>query len=240
MENQNELEIDVRELGYLLKKKLWLVSLITVVCGILGMVLSVFVMEPQYTASSRVYILNQANETALMYSDFQASTFLMRDYEVLITGRNVTKAVIEDLELDLSVKELTNIIEVTSRENTRVIQINVTHGDPQMAADIANHVREVAAEQIAKIMDVDAVKTVYAADVPENPSGPNVVMNTILAAALGFLAMMGLLVIQCMLDDAITSEEDVERYLGLSTLGIVPATKELGHGGSRGTGKTKK
>ena len=240
MENQKELEIDARELGYLLKKKLWLVSLVTVVCGIIGMLLSVFVMVPQYTASTRVYILNQANEAALMYSDFQASTFLMRDYEVLITGRNVTKAIIQDMELDLSIKELTDMIEVTSRENTRVIQINVTHEDPEMAAELANRVREVAAEQVAKIMDTDAMKTVYTADVPEHPSAPNVVMNTIFAAALGFLAMIGLLVLKCILDDAITCEEDVERYLGLSTLGIVPATKELGHGGSRGTGKTKK
>ena len=236
MENENELEIDVRELGYLLKKKLWLVTIITVLCATVGLLLSMFVMVPQYTASSRVYILNQANETALMYSDFQASTFLMRDYEVLITGRNVTKAVIEDLELDLSIKELTELIEVTSRENTRVIQINVTHEDPEMAAQIANCVREVAAEQIQNIMDVDAVKTVYEADVPEQPSGPNVVMNTLLAGALGFLAMVGLLVLKCMLDDAITSEEDVERYLGLSTLGIIPASKEL----SRTGGKTKK
>ena len=238
MENQNELEIDVRELGYLLKKKLWLVTLVTVLWGVAGFLLSVFVMEPQYTASSRVYILNQANETALLYSDFQASTFLMRDYEVLITGRNVTKAVIEELELDMSVKELTNIIKVEGRENTRVLQINVTHHDPEMAAQIANCVREVAAEQIRNIMDVDAVKTVYAADVPERPSGPNVMMNTITAAALGFLMMLGILVLKCMLDDGITSEEDVERYLGLSTLGIIPATKELGR--SRSAGKTKK
>ena len=240
MENQNELEIDVRELGYLLKKKWWLVTFITVLCAVGGMLLSMFVLTPQYTASSRVYILNQANETALMYSDFQASTFLMRDYEVLITGRNVTKAVIEELELDLSVKELTDIIEAVGRENTRVLQINVTHEDPEMAAKIANCVRTVAAEQIREIMDVDAVKTVYEADVPENPSSPNVVMNTILAGALGFVLMMGILVLKCMLDDAITSEEDVERYLGLSTLGIIPASKELSRSGSRAAGRTKK
>ena len=108
-----------------------------------------------------------------------------------------------------------------------MLQISITDGDPARAAKIANCVREVASTQLQDIMAVDAVKLVYEADVPESASSPNVMRNTVLVAALGMVAAIGVLAVIFILDDTIRNEEDVERHLGLSTMGVIPMCTEM-------------
>lgn len=233
MENQNEMELDLLVLFYYLKKKVWMIALVCALCGALGLIVSQFLIPTKYTASTRMYVLNRTNETTVVYSDIQTSSYLLNDYKVLITGENVTKEVIKRLNLDMKPDTLEKNITVTAPDNTRVLQIDVEDTSAKMAADIANCVREVAAEQIQEIMDVDAVKLVFEADVPADPSSPNVLVNTIIAAALGMFVALFVFVIMFMVDDTIRTEEDVERYLGLGTLGVIPVSSELDAVGSR-------
>ena len=227
MDNHNDMELDLVELFHRLKKKLWVIATAMVVFAALGFAVSQFLMTPKYTASTRMYVLNRTNETNVVYADIQTSTYLLTDYKVLITGENVTKEVIEILDLEDTPRQLERKIEVTAPDNTRVLQINVTEDDPQLASQIANCVRVVSSAQIEEIMDVDAVKLVYEADVPDKPSSPNVMLNTLIGAALGLFGSVFILVVAFMLDDTIRTEEDVERHLGLSTLGVIPTAGEL-------------
>lgn len=227
MEERAEMEIDVGELFRHLQKRLFSLIAAAVVCGILGWAISSFLLTPQYTASTRVYVLNRSNENSIVYADIQISTYVSYDFEVLITGPNVTREVISRLGLDMTDAQLANNITVTALEDTRVLQIDYTHSDPQMAADILNCIREVSAEQIRGFVDADAVKTVYPAEAPKHPSSPNVGRNTLLAAVLGLLALACVYTTQFILDDTIRTEEDVARYLGLSVLGVIPESVEL-------------
>ena len=45
------------------------------------------------------------------------------------------------------------------------------------------------------------------------------------------IASLGVLVVIHLKDDTIRTEEDVERYLGLSVLGVIPMSEEISVGG---------
>lgn len=243
MEIQNdELQLDLVELFHYLKKRILVIVVVFVLCACVGFGVTKFVMDPEYTASTRMYVLNRSSETNVVYSDFQTSTQLLNDYKVLITGRNVTDEVISRLGLNMGSGTLAGMIQVTAPSGTRVLQINITDTNPQRAADIANTVREVASEQIQNLMEVDAVKDVYEAEVPLSPSGPNVMYNTAIAAAIGLAAVVVILSAIFLMDDTIRTEEDVERYLGLSVLGVIPAEEDMSVAASKraGRGKVKK
>ena len=227
MDNQNEMEIDLLELFRYLKKKIAILLAVCLASAVVGFVGTKLFIAPKYTAATRVYVLNRSNETTVVSSDFSLSNYLINDYQVLITGQNVTKEVIKQLNLNMTYSELANKISVTVPDNARVLQISVTDTSAQRAADIANAVREVAVTQIKEIMDVDAVNVVYEAEVPTSPSSPSVMKNTAIAALLGLVAVAGVYVVIFMLDDTIRTEEDVERYLGLSTVGVIPLSTEL-------------
>lgn len=225
---KEETEIDLLELFFYLKKKILVILAVFLICAVSGFIGTKLFITPEYTTDTRMYVLNRSNENNMVSSDFQVATYVMNDYKALITGQNVTKEVITRLGLNMKPSELSAKIKVTSPENTRVLQVNITDKDPQLAADIANTVREVASAQIKQIMDVSAVQTVYEAEVPQSPSGPNVMRNTILAAVLGLLAVIGIYSVLFIFDDSIRTEDDVTRYLGLGTLGVIPMSAEMG------------
>ncbi len=226
--NKEEMEIDLLELLYYLKKKVIVIVAVCLVCAVAGFVGTKLFVALEYTTNTRMYVLNRSNENNVVASDFQVAAYVMNDYKALITGQNVTKEVISRLGLDMKPSALSAKIQVTSPENTRVLQINITDTNPQMAADIANTVREVASAQIKQIMDVSAVQTVYEAEVPQEPSGPNAMRNAVLAAALGLVAVIGIYAVIFILDDTIRTEEDVMRHLGLGILGVIPMSTEMG------------
>lgn len=238
MENQNEMEIDLLELLHYLKKKIAIVLAVCLVSAVVGFVGTKLFIAPKYTAATRVYVLNRTNETTVDSNDFSLANYMIKDYQVLITGQNVTKEVAKQLNLDMTHKELAEMISVTAPDNTRVLQISVEDVSARRAADIANAVRDVAATQIKEIMDVEAVNVVYAADVPKEPSSPSVVKNTAIAAILGLVAVVGVYTVIFLLDDTIRTEEDAERYLGLSTVGVIPLSTQL-NAMSKYTGQKK-
>ena len=227
MEKQNEMEIDLRDLLFFLRKKIWLIVAAFMVFALLGAGFTAFFAQDEYTAKTRMYVLNRTQEAPAVSSDYNVSNYMIEDYKVLITGENVSKEVIKVLELKMTTAELAKKISVEAINDTRVLQIKVVDSDPERAAAIANTVREVAGQQLKEIMDLEAVNLVYEAQVPDQKSGHNLTGNTVVAAVIGLAIALVALVVIYLLDDTIRSEEDVERRMGLSVLGVIPLSSEL-------------
>ena len=59
-------------------------------------------------------------------------------------------------------------------------------------------------------------------EVADRPSSPNISRNTAVGIIIGVLLAIAWIVVSMMLNDTITSEEDVEKYLNLTVLASVP------------------
>ena len=123
-------------------------------------------------------------------------------------------------------EELLGKLSVSNSTDTRVIAISVTDSDPYRASDIANAIRETAAKHIQDVMDVEYVKVVEDANIPTNPSSPSKSKNTILAGLLGGIVAAGVVIVRYLMNDTIQTPEDIEAYLGLSTLGSIPVAED--------------
>ena len=241
MENQKQkIEIDLVDLFFFFKKKIWCLIISVIVFAILGACYTNFFIDDYYTAKTSMYVLSRSSESELSSSDYNLANFMIKDYQVLMTGENVTREVIERLTLPMTVRELADKISVTAIDSTRVLQIVVEDTYPDRAAAIANCVREVSSEQLKLIMDVDAVNLVYEAQVPTQKSGPNMLVNVILSTLVGLVLTVMVLMAVHMMDDTIRTDEDVTRYLGLSTLGVIPISKELEATGALGAGAKRR
>ncbi|MBP5291016.1 MAG: protein-tyrosine kinase, partial [Lachnospiraceae bacterium] len=73
---------------------------------------------------------------------------------------------------------------------------------------------------------IDAINVAETANVPIKKAGPSVVRWTVIAGFLGAVVVAFFVILEYLLDDTIKSNDDVERYLGLSTLALVPMTTE--------------
>ena len=235
MENQNqrnneETEIDLVELFWVLWRKLPLMIAVGLFTALLAFGGSKFLMTPTYQSVTKIYILNKqdSSNANVTYNDLQVGTQLVKDYSELIKSRFVLEAVIEQLDLPLGYEQLSGKVAVSTPTDTRVISITVTDSSPVMAMKIANAVREAASTHIRNVMDIEAVNIVETANMPTYKAGPSVGKNTMMGGMLGFLIVAAIVIISHLTNDTIQTEEDVEKYLGISTLAMIPLNEADG------------
>ena len=94
--------------------------------------------------------------------------------------------------------------------------------DPKMAEKIVNKLSEVGASYISQVMEVSPPTIFSQGEVPEEQTSPRVGKNTAIGGILGLLLAIVIVTVSSITNDAIQTEDDVEKYLNLTVLASVP------------------
>ena len=219
--NDDEVEIDLLQLFRALKKRiLWIVGAGGIMGGAFGL-FSKFAITPQYTSTSMVYILSKET-TLTSLADLQIGSQLTQDYKIIVTSRPVISEVIDKLKLDISYENMVSKITINNPNDTRILSITAQDPDPVMAKDIADSVAMTSSEYIGDIMEMVPPKVIEEGTVSDKKASPSNGKNAMIGAMLGIVLVCGLTVVEELLNDTIQTEEDVEKYMGLTVLASVP------------------
>lgn len=224
--NNDEIEIDLGEVFHLVISKLGVIILSGILLGVLSIIGTMLFITPKYESTTKIMVLNKQDNNTLTSADMQTSTQLTKDYAELIQSRTVLEGVIAQLNLDMTYKEMLNKVSVETSSDSRIVSISVTDEDPYTASEIANAVRDMAAEHIQSVMDIEAVNVVDTANIPNEKANPSLAKNGVIGGLLGVIIAMAAVIIIYLTNDTIKVEEDVERYLGLSVLGSIPFSEK--------------
>lgn len=224
-EDDDEIEIDLLELFYALRHRWWAILLALVIGAGAAGVYTKKLIAPHYQSTSMVYVLSKETTLASL-ADLQIGSQLTKDYSVIIKSRPVLQEVIDKQNLDLTTDELGKMITIDNPSDTRILSITVEDIEPMRAKAIVDEVTKSASNYIGDIMEMVPPKVIEDGVVAVKPSSPSVKKN----AAVGGLGLAvlvcGLICLKTVLDDTIKSEEDVEKYLGLSVLAVIPDTEK--------------
>ena len=226
VQNNDEVEIDLLEVFYVLLDKIWAIILSGVLAALVVVAATLLFVTPQYESTTKMYVLSKQDSNTLTSQDMQTSLSLTKDYAELIKSRTVTEGVITQLNLDMTHEELLKKMTVDSATDTPILSISVRDADPYVACEIANAIRDVAANHIKNVMDIDAVNVVETANIPEQKVSPSISKNGVIGGLAGVLIAAAVILISYLSNDTIKTQEDVERYLNLSTLGTIPMSEE--------------
>ena len=229
MKEQNMMEIDVFHLLKILWKRKLLIVLVAFVTGAVAFAYSSFIVKPEYTSTTRIYVVNrnQGDKPGLTNQDLQAGSYLVKDYREIILSQGVLEKVATDLKLDLPPKDLAGKIKVTVPADTRIVSISVTDRAPEEASRIANSLREVAAQKIISVTRVSDVTTLEEARPATSPSSPNIHRNTMVGFLAGAVVMIVTVLLVELLDTRVKRPEDVEDVMQIALLGVVPNLDKL-------------
>lgn len=224
MENkriQEEDTIDLGRLFFAVRKKIWLILVVGLLaaCGAAGY--TEFFVTPTYTSTSTMLVLTKETTLASL-ADLQLGSQLTKDYTVLINSRPVLEQVIENLNLDMDYKSLRESITIDNPVDTRILTLSVVQSDPEMAKAVVDELAKVSSAYIGDKMEVTPPKIVEEGEFPVYKTSPNMRKNVMLGFLVGAVLIAGIVIVLELLDDTVKNEDDIERYLGIPTLAVVP------------------
>jgi len=220
-------ELTLKDIYRIIINRIWLIAVLPCVALIGATIVVYFFIQPTYTATTTMYVLNKQNNDAntVNYSDLQSSQLLTADYRELALSKRVLSAVA--IELGLSSGNIASEygIKITSANNTRVIQISATATDPLLASSLANAIGREFSVCVVEIMDVNNVSVVDAAVPPHEPSAPKKMQIIAIATLAGLILAVGIALLIEMLNTTIRSGEDIEKVLEMALLAKIPKVK---------------
>ncbi|MEH7289115.1 Wzz/FepE/Etk N-terminal domain-containing protein [Priestia megaterium] len=222
--------ISLRELFAVLRKRLWLIVLITIIAATVSAVISFFVLTPVYESKTQI-LVNQAKNDQQLYSNqtVQTNVQLINTYNDIITSPAILDKVVKELKLDKSAGDLSSQIQVTSAQDSQVAQIVVQDTSAKRATEIANTTASVFQKEVPKLMNVDNVKVLSKATIGENPSPvkPQPLLNVVIAIVVGLMVGVGLSFLLEYLDNTLKTEQDIENILELPLMGVITTIKDV-------------
>ncbi|WP_066186655.1 MULTISPECIES: YveK family protein [Gracilibacillus] len=206
-EQTNIKEIDLKQYFLLIKKRFWIIIVMTVISTLAGYYYSHYNNAPIYESSTRM-ILGSGSE--------DMSTLM-----VMIKDPIVMEKVVEELQLERSAGAIADQITVSQVDESQVVQISVTDSDPEMAADLANATAATYKTEIKDILGFTEVQLL--SEAKTNTASINAASSnlTIITFVSGLIVGLGIIFLIDSLDAKIRKESEVEALLGVPVLGTV-------------------
>ncbi|MGG3557242.1 Wzz/FepE/Etk N-terminal domain-containing protein [Peribacillus frigoritolerans] len=215
--------ISIKDIFKTLKKRWKLIMLLTLIAALISGSISYFLLTPVYQSSTQILVNQKQSENQLDSTQIRSNIDMINTYSVIIKSPAILEKVIDELELDQSVDQLSQKITINSQENSQVFSLTVQDSNPAKAVEIANTVSSIFQKEIKDIMKVDNVSILAKAEVKENPTPvkPNPLLNIAIAVVVGLMAGIGLAFLLEYMDNTIKDEDDIERLLDLPLLGSI-------------------
>lgn len=223
MDNEENEVIDLTEILSAVRQHLLELIFVTLVAALVGFTASKFLMNPKYDSSALMIVNTRQDVNASVTSDqINSATKLVSTYSIIIKSDTVLQQVIDNLGLNLTYAKLNKRVTVAAVDDTQVMKITVQSDSPEWARQVCEQIITVAPDVIKEAVEAGSVKVISNPSLATEPVSPNIMKNTMLAAAVGFVLVIGIIVLQVLLDNKINTEEDVTKYLDMTVLGVIP------------------
>ncbi len=216
---------DLRNLMLILWQRLWLVLVATVLSGVFVLWSMVQIDQfPNYSSTAVVAIGGDVYYSTQDAAYLEMADAMIENYRRLASLEIVTSAVVENLNLAASPKDVAKLLDVSLIENSNLLAVKATFEQPDTAAAIANEV----ARQLTTLAPPQARNFVLIVETAVPPKIPDVtaVIPVMMAAMATFLTTVGVLLFQAYIKQPILSKADVTSHLDVPILATIDASKK--------------
>ncbi len=227
-------EIDLQTFIQVLKKWRVLIVAVTLATIVLVGLVTHYMIKPVYQAKTLLMVtvasekLQVSSSTVNRTDPTTGTTALMpvltmNTYLGQLKSEATMKRVVASLGLpETSIGSISKRIEATIVKDSNLIEVKVSHTNPEMALNIANAVSVQYLELMREFM-FSSVVVISPANLPVAPVYPSIKLNLIVALMLGLMLSILLAFILDFLDNTIKTVDDVNRVLDLPVLGLIPS-----------------
>lgn len=247
-----EFSIDIMDVLRTVLNKWWLILLVAVCCAAITFVIFEAVYVDTYTSEGNIYLVTNVSESSstVNVSDAKFADTFMNDYlEDLGAKANYQSALslinpiylemyntegaseaevaalkqeIEEKTSGLTLKQLMDSCKIWNEKDTHFLYVSVKSTDPKLSYVAATAVLRSSVERLKDFYGVEQVDIRTQPSLETKPDSSGQIKYTLLAGLIGALIVIAIFVLIYIRDDKINTAEDVEQYLGLSVLAMIP------------------
>ena len=222
--DEQELEINFKQLFDALFSRIWLIASITVMFGVFAFFYSKFAVTPLYKVDSTIYVNSSQNIVSnnIETNEISASSMMASVFVEMLKSNAIIDEVKVKSGVPYDLDTLRNMITATAVEETPLMRISVVSPNPKEAVLISNVLLEVAPDKMTNIVDGGSVKIIDRPLEPTEPSSPNVLKNTFSGLILGFILSAGIVILMELLDTRVRDEDQLRSMFDLPILAVIP------------------
>ena len=228
-------EIDLLKIFRYLIRRWKSLCAIAVLGGVIGFLISSFLLTPKYTSIADLYITNKNTVDAgtVNINDINASQTLVDTYIVMLQTNSITDEVLKKLEeaskvasdSDMYIMDETKLlsyITFSSVNKTEVLRITVETESPQLSQKIGDVYSDIASKSLENIVGSGSVTILSHPKLPKAPSFPSIPKFTVIFAFLFGVVLVLIYMIRLATKVTISDEKSLSERYNIPVLGAVP------------------
>ncbi len=224
-----EEEISLVEIGQILLKRWKLLVFLPLLAAVLAYGVSLYTYTPEYVSSSTLIVMPFTEEvegSGVIRHDVQSTRQVVESCRELTMSHDSMQRVIAELNLPYDSGSLQDRVEIEVTSDTTTV--SASDSNPERAYEITTHVTGILMEYISDTARLENVQLLNPAQVPEAPVNHSFQLNIAVASVLALMIGVALAFLFEHLDNTIKTAEDVQKYLGVQVLGVIPDFEDEG------------
>jgi capsular polysaccharide biosynthesis protein len=226
--------VEFREYWNMARKRGWIIILVAIVAVVAALGVSL-IMPETYRATIQLSI----NPARADWGLSQATKDLLRNYVLNISSHTMTQMAIDRAQLDMNTYDFLANLDVSEDSSNLSITIQAKSHDPEEARLMAQTLADVFVDQ-RRVWNNEQDKTdrIYVEkvdDIRDVPlASPKIKFNMLAGAVFGAIAGgVIVFILEWLQSDILRTSADVEKAVGVTVLGAIPAGIENKSGGQR-------
>ncbi|WP_276353946.1 YveK family protein [Cohnella caldifontis] len=220
--------MDFKQIVRLLRAKSAWIVLAVLIGTVASAAYSLYLIDPVYEASAELLATAEVPDGEIDYNSLMASGMLLQTYrDIVETPRLMNEVVVSHPELNLSAAELLGGVATASTGN-QIMTIVVRGSSYGQAARTANAVAETLVREIPAILKSNRLILLNPARETEDvgPVKPSHTVNAGIGFVFSLLLSAAWFLLREHLREDFRSAAEVERFTGVTVLGVVPRSKK--------------
>lgn len=205
-----EKEIKIVDFISAIRRRLWVIGVITIFTTILSIVYGLYSLSswsPSYQSSSKILLGSYQTDINTM--------------GVLIKDPIVLDKVIEELKLGVTSANLSNRITFRNENDSLIVRITAVDSDPIRAAEIANATANSFVQEMANVLGIYDAKVISAAKADDAPVSSKPRPKLEIGLAVGLVLSIGIILLMDSMDHTIQSKQEAEKLLDVPVMGQI-------------------
>lgn len=228
----------IKNIIKLLFAKIWLILILTILCGGAAFGYAKLVMPLKYQSYTTMYVKNNMENTAnFSNNDLNTARSLVSTYIAVLQSdtmlENAGERLVEKFGNDriaqnfrfkdgkVTPDSLRNSLTMSAVDQTEVLKITAITKDAEVSAELCRSIAELAPEYLIRVVGAGSVETIDVARISNSPVFPNVPKTSVIGALAGMLLAVLIIFLIDYFDNTIKDSETISKKHQLSILGEI-------------------